>query len=171
MSAFKINKDTYNWQVSDYRIEDKNDLVIYELLVRDFTDNSYGEGSIKAALGQIDYLKNLGVNAIELMPVQEFDGNDSWGYGTHAYFAMDKAYGTRNDYKAFIDACHQSGMAVILDVVYNHATGAHPYAALYWDGDKTATNNPWFNRYAPHQWGVYHDWNHSNPMVREHVKR
>ena len=173
VSAFKINRDEYDWQVEDYDIEDKNDLIIYELLVRDFTDNAYGEGSIKAAMGQLDYLETLGVNAIELMPVQEFDGNDSWGYGTHAYFAMDKAYGTRTDYKAFIDACHQRGMAVILDVVYNHATGAHPYAAMYWDGanNKTASNNPWFNVDAPHQWSVYHDWNHSNPMVREHVKR
>ena len=173
VSAFKINRDEYDWKVEDYDIEDKNDLIIYELLVRDFTDNAYGEGSIKAAMGQLDYLETLGVNAIELMPVQEFDGNDSWGYGTHAYFAMDKAYGTRTDYKAFIDACHQRGMAVILDVVYNHATGAHPYAAMYWDGanNKTASNNPWFNVDAPHQWSVYHDWNHSNPMVREHVKR
>ena len=173
ISAFKINRDIYDWKVDDYDIEDKNDLVIYELLVRDFTDNAYGEGSIKAAMGQIEYLKNLGVNAIELMPIQEFDGNDSWGYGNHAYFAMDKAYGTRNDYKAFIDACHQNGMAVILDVVYNHATGAHPYAAMYWDGgqNKTASNNPWFNVDAPHGWSVYHDWNHSNPMVREHIKR
>ena len=173
VSAFKINRDEYDWQVEDYDIEDMNDLIIYELLVRDFTDNAYGEGSIKAAMGQLDYLETLGVNAIELMPVQEFDGNDSWGYGTHAYFAMDKAYGTRADYKAFIDACHQRGMAVILDVVYNHATGVHPYAAMYWDGtnNKTASNNPWFNVDAPHQWSVYHDWNHSNPMVREHVKR
>ena len=173
VSAFKINRDEYDWKVEDYDIEDKNDLIIYELLVRDFTDNAYGEGSIKAAMGQLDYLETLGVNAIELMPVQEFDGNDSWGYGTHAYFAMDKAYGTRADYKAFIDACHQRGMAVILDVAYNHATGAHPYAAMYWDGtnNKTASNNPWFNVDAPHQWSVYHDWNHSNPMVREHVKR
>lgn len=173
VSAFKISRDEYDWQVEDYDIEDKNDLIIYELLVRDFTDNAYGEGSIKAAMEQLDYLQTLGVNAIELMPVQEFDGNDSWGYGTHAYFALDKAYGTRQDYKAFIDACHQRGMAVILDVVYNHATGAHPYAAMYWDGanNKTASNNPWFNVDAPHQWSVYHDWNHSNPMVREHVKR
>ena len=173
ISAFKINRDVYDWKVEDYDIEDKHDLVIYELLVRDFTDNAYGEGSIKAALGQLDYLKTLGVNAIELMPIQEFDGNDSWGYGNHAYFALDKAYGTRKDYKDFIDACHQNGIAVILDVVYNHATGAHPYAAMYWDGgaNKTASNNPWFNVDAPHQWSVYHDWNHSNPMVREHVKR
>ena len=171
VSAFKINKDIYDWKVKDFKIEDKNDLVIYELLVRDFTDNAYGEGSIKAALGHLDYLSTLGINAIELMPIQEFDGNDSWGYGNHAYFALDKAYGTRKDYKDFIDACHQRGIAVLVDVVYNHATGAHPYAAMYWDGDKTATNNPWFNQYAPHQWSVYHDWNHSNPMVRDHVKR
>ena len=171
VSAFKINRDVYDWKVEDYDIEDRHDLVIYELLVRDFTDNAYGEGSIKAALGQLDYLKTLGVNAIELMPIQEFDGNDSWGYGNHAYFALDKAYGTRKDYKDFIDACHQNRIAVILDVVYNHATGAHPYAAMYWDGTKTASNNPWFNVDAPHQWSVYHDWNHSNPMVREHVKR
>ena len=173
VSAFKINKDVYDWKVEDYDIEDKNDLVIYELLLRDFTDNSKGEGSVKAAMKYLDYLSTLGVNAIELMPIQEFDGNDSWGYGSHAYFALDKAYGTRNDYKAFIDACHQRGMAVILDVAYNHATGVHPYAAMYWDGknNKTASNNPWFNVDAPHQWSVYHDWNHSNSMVRDHVKK
>ena len=179
VSAFKINKDIYNWTVSDYRIEDKDDLVIYELLVRDFTDNSYGEGSLRAILeGQwesgknwLDYLQNLGVNAIELMPVQEFDGNNSWGYSTHAYFAMDKAYGNRTMYKKFIDECHKRGMAVIFDVVYNHATGAHPYAAMYWDGNATASHNPWFHREATHPYNVYHQWNHSNPMVREHVKR
>lgn len=173
VSAFKINRDAYDWVVEDYDIEDKHDLVIYELLVRDFTDNAYGEGSIKAALGQLDYLKTLGVNAIELMPVQEFEGNDSWGYGNHAYFALDKAYGTRKDYKDFIDACHQNGIAVLVDVVYNHATGAHPYAAMYWDGtnNKTASNNPWFNVEAPHQFSVFQDWNHSNPLVREHIKR
>ena len=171
ISAFQINRPEYAWKVADYQIEDENDLVIYELLLRDFTDNSYGEGSIKAAMKYLDYLDDLGVNAIELMPVQEFDGNDSWGYGTHAYFAMDKVYGTRDDYKAFIDACHQRGMAVILDVVYNHATGEHPYAKLYWDGDKTAANNPWFNVEATHPYNVYHQWDHSNPMFREYLKQ
>ncbi len=173
ISAFKINRDVYDWKVEDFDIEDKNDLIIYEMLIRDFTDNAYGEGSIKAAMGKLDYLKTLGINAIELMPIHEFDGNDSWGYGSHSYFALDKAYGTRNDYKAFIDACHQKGIAVIVDVVYNHATGVHPYAAMYWDSytNKTASNNPWFNVDAPHQWSVFHDWNHDNPMVRDHVKR
>ncbi len=173
ISSFQINRPEYDWKVDDYQIEDENDLVIYELLLRDFTDNAYGEGNIKAAMEYLDYLENLGVNAIELMPVQEFDGNDSWGYGTHAYFAMDKVYGTRDDYKAFIDACHQRGMAVLFDVVYNHATGAHPYAALYWDdGTNNVTeSNPWFFVNATHPYNVYHQWDHSNPMFREYVKK
>ncbi len=173
VSAFKINRDEYSWEIEDYQIEDDDDLVIYELLLRDFTDNAYGEGNLNAAMNYLDYIDGLGVNAIELMPVQEFEGNNSWGYGTHAYFAMDKVYGKRSTYKKFIDECHKRGMAVILDVVYNHATGAHPYAKLYWDDvdGKTASNNPWFNRDATHPYNVYHQWNHSNPMVREHVKR
>lgn len=173
ISAFKINRDEYAWEIAAYDIEDENDLIIYELLLRDFTDNSYGEGSLSAAFEQLDYIETLGVNAIELMPIQEFDGNDSWGYNPCAYFAMDKAYGTRNMYKQFIDECHKRGIAVFLDVVYNHATGSHPYAAMYWDGtnNKTASNNPWFNVDAPHLWSVYHDWNHENTMVRDHVKR
>ena len=173
ISAFQINRPEYDWKVGDYQIEDENDLVIYELHLRDFTDNAYGEGNIKAAMEYLDYLENLGVNAIELMPVQEFDGNDSWGYGTHAYFAMDKVYGTRDDYKAFIDACHQRGMAVLFDVVYNHATGAHPYAALYWDdgANNVTESNPWFFVNATHPYNVYHQWDHSNPMFREYVKK
>lgn len=173
ISAFQINRPEYDWKVDDYQIEDENDLVIYELLLRDFTDNAYGEGNIKAAMEYLDYLENLGVNAIELMPVQEFDGNDSWGYGTHAYFAMDKVYGTRDDYKAFIDACHQRGMAVLFDVVYNHATGAHPYAALYWDdgANNVTESNPWFFVEPTHPYNVYHQWDHSNPMFREYVKK
>ncbi len=173
ISSFQINRPEYDWKVDDYQIEDENDLVIYELLLRDFTDNAYGEGNIKAAMEYLDYLENLGVNAIELMPVQEFDGNDSWGYGTHAYFAMDKVYGTRDDYKAFIDACHQRGMAVLFDVVYNHATGAHPYAALYWDdgANNVTESNPWFFVNATHPYNVYHQWDHSNPMFREYVKK
>lgn len=89
---------------------------------------------ISGALGKLDYLKSLGVNAIELMPVQEFDGNDSWGYNPCFYFALDKAYGTKNMYKRFIDECHARGLAVIFDVVYNHATGSMPFAKLFGTG-------------------------------------
>ena len=169
VSVFKIQKDAYNWQVTNFKTPAKDNLVIYEMLFRDFTETS----DINGAMQKLDYLKTLGVNAIELMPVQEFDGNDSWGYNPAFYFAMDKAYGTTTMYKQFIDACHARGMAVIFDVVYNHATGNNPFAKLYWDAanNRTATNNPYFNVTAPHPYSVFQDFNHESPLVRTFVKR
>jgi len=167
VSAFQINKPVYNWKHSDFKVEDKNDLVIYEMHFRDFTTSQ----NIEGAMAQLDYIENLGVNAVELMPIQEFDGNNSWGYNPNHWFALDKYYGTREEYKAFIDECHARDIAVIVDVVYNHATGSHTWAKMWWDGDATADNNPWFNRVAKHEFNVYHDMNHENAMVREHVKQ
>lgn len=169
VSVFKTVEDTYTWQVPNFEAPELDNMVIYEMLLRDFTTS----GDLNGAMQKLDYLKSLGVNAIELMPVQEFDGNDSWGYNPAFFFAMDKAYGTDRMYKEFIDACHQRGMAVILDVVYNHATGANPFAKLYWDSskNKTAARNPWFNVDAPHPYSVFHDFNHESPLVREFVKR
>ena len=169
VSAFQINKPEYAWKHKDFKVEDKNDLVIYEMLFRDFTTSQ----DIEGAMAQLDYIENLGVNAIELMPVQEFDGNLSWGYNPNHWFALDKYYGTREEYKDFIDECHARGIAVIIDVVYNHATGSHPWAKMWWDGANncTAENNPWFNMVPTHPYNVYHDMNHENEMVKEHVKR
>ena len=167
VSVFKTQKDTYTW--SEFKMKDADKLVIYELLLRDFTASS----DIHGAMSKLSYLKEMGVNAIELMPTQEFDGNDSWGYNPCYFFAMDKAYGTTEDYKDFIDACHQEGIAVILDVVYNHATGNFPHAKMYWNAsaNKTASNNPFFNVDAPHPYSVFHDFNHENAWVRNYVKR
>ena len=167
VSVFKTQKDTYTW--SDFTLTEPEKLVIYELHLRDFT----ATGDIHGAMDKLEYLKAMGMNAIELMPTQEFDGNDSWGYNPCYFFAMDKAYGTKKDYKDFIDACHKEGIAVILDVVYNHATGNFPHAKMYWDGsaNKTAKNNPFFNVDAPHPYSVFHDFNHENEWVRNYVKR
>ena len=169
VSAFQVNRPIYNWEVADYQIEDENDLVIYELLFRDFTATK----DINGALEKLDYLQALGINAIELMPVQEFSGADSWGYNPIAYFAMEKAYGTREMYKKFIDECHKRNLAVIVDVVYNHVHEDHAMAGLYFDWSiyKPTSNNPWFNVDAPHPFSVFHDWNHENMMVRNHIKR
>ncbi len=167
VSAFQINKPVYNWQHKDFKVEDKHDLVIYEMLFRDFTTSQ----DIEGAMAQLDYIENLGVTAVQLMPIQEFDANLSWGYNPNHWFALDKYYGTREQYKAFIDECHARGLAVIIDVVYNHATGSHPWAKMWWNGDRTASNNPWFNEYAMHPYNVYHDMNHENAMVKEHVKK
>ncbi len=167
VSAFQINRPEYSWKHSDFKVEDKNDLVIYEMLFRDFTKSQ----NIAGAMAQLDYIENLGVNAVQLMPVQEFDGNNSWGYNPNHWFALDKYYGTREEYKAFIDECHSRGLAVIIDVVYNHATGSHPWAKMWWSGSATAENNPFFNVLPTHPYNVYHDMNHENAMVKEHVKR
>ena len=169
VSTFKINKDEYSWQNNDFRIKDIDNLLIYELHLRDFTSTS----DLNGVMSRLDYLEGLGINAIELMPVQEFDGNDSWGYNPCFFFAMDKAYGTKGMYKRFIDECHNRGIAVLFDVVYNHATGSHPFAKLYWDSknNKTAANNPWFNVDSPHPYSVFHDFNHESELVKTFVKR
>lgn len=171
VSAFQTARKEYAWEVPDYKVEDKDDLIIYELLLREFTENGSYEGNLKLAMEKLDYLENLGVNAIELMPVQEFDGNSSWGYSPNSFFALDKAYGTREDYKKFIDECHKRDIAVIFDVVYNHATGSCPLAKLYWNGSNTADNNPWFNVTAKHDFNVFHDINHESEFIRNYFKR
>jgi len=168
VSAFQIDEPEYSWQHDSFRIEDEDDIVIYEMLLRDFTSS----GDLNGAITKLDYLDKLGINAIELMPIQEFEGNDSWGYAPVGYFAFDKAYGTRQMYKQFIDECHARGIAVIIDVVYNHTTGSHPWARLYWNGsDNVSDNNPWYNVVTPHGFGVYQDLNHANEMVKEHINR
>ena len=168
VGAFKINRNQYSWEVKDFKIKDENNLVIYEMLLRDFTSTH----DINGALEKLDYIASLGVNAVELMPVQEFEGNDSWGYNPCSYFALDKAYGTREMYKRFIDECHKRGLAVILDVVYNHTTGAHPFARLYWNGsDNVSALNPSYNVVTPHGFGVFQDINHQDPFISGHIKR
>ena len=168
VSAFRINMEEYQWEVDDYKIEDENDLLIYELLLRDFS----ATGDLNGAMEKLDYLEALGINAIELMPIHEFNGSDSWGYNPISYFGLEKSYGTRDMYKKFIDACHKRGIAVIVDVVYNHAHEDHPYAGLYFDWSTylPTANNPWFNVVAPHPFSVFHDWNHENEWVRSYVK-
>lgn len=160
----------YEWSANEANWErpEEEDLVIYELLIRDFV----GTHSYSDVIDSLSYLKNLGVNAIELMPIMEFDNNESWGYNPAYFMAVDKYYGTKNDLKRFIDEAHQHGMAVILDMVLNHATGSHPYAAMYWDeaNNRTAPDNPWFNVEARHPFNVFHDFNHESPYTEELVK-
>lgn len=168
VSVFTTSTKQYAWQVSDFKRPNRHSLVIYELLLRDFTE----EGTLRAAIDKLDYLDKLGVNAIELMPVQEFDGNDSWGYNPCFYFAPDKAYGPKDEYKRFVDECHRRGIAVILDVVFNHTTGQFPWAKMWWNSatNKTASDNPFFNVDAPHNWSVYHDLRHDYPKTRSYIK-
>lgn len=169
-SVFTTAQDDYTWQVNNFQKPKITDLVIYETLVRDITSAH----SYQALIDTISYFKNLGINAIELMPVNEFEGNESWGYNPAFYFAPDKYYGTKDDLKEFIDICHQNGMAVIIDMVLNHSYGLNPMVHMYWDdaNNRPAANNPWFNTVSPnteYSWG--YDFNHESEDTRTFVDR
>lgn len=172
VSILETGQTQYSWQITDFTPSaigaTQSNLIIYELLIRDFVESR----DIKDIIDSLDYLQNLGINAIELMPIAEFDGNDSWGYAPNFYYAPDKAYGKKDDYKAFIDACHQQGIAVILDVVYNHMYGGSPLVQMYWDSNNNqpATDNPWFNPQSPHPYGIGYDLNHESAYTKELIK-
>ncbi len=169
VSVFQINEPKYNWQVNNFQKPDKTNLIIYELLLRDFL-LSHDYATLADTL---NYLKELGVNAIELMPINEFEGNESWGYNTTFYFAMDKYYGTKNALKAFIDRAHQMGFAVILDVVFNHNFGQSSLVRLWWDetNQRPASNSPYFNPIPKHPYNVGYDFNHESQATKELVSR
>ena len=138
------------------------------MLFRDFTGtvgDAESNGTVRQAIAKIPYLKNLGVDVIELMPIMEFNGNNSWGYNTNFYFAPDKAYGSPKDYKDFIEACHQNGMAVVLDIVFNQSDGLHPWYMMYEVG-----KNPHYNATAPHDYSVLNDWNQDSQLVQQQWK-
>ncbi len=173
VSILQTAQSEYEWEVTDFDPPAPKDLVIYELLIRDFVADS----DIKTVTDTLDYLQRLGVNAIELMPINEFEGNDSWGYNPSFYFATDKAYGTRDDYRRFIDECHKRGIAVIIDMVLNHSFGQSPLVQMYFNpqagtwGQPTA-DNPWYNEICPHPpycWG--YDFDHESPYTQEFVDR
>lgn len=155
--AFLWSQETLNFQRPD-----KNNLIIYEVWTFDYTSKRCFAG----LMDRLDYIQNLGVNALELMPVCEFDGNYNWGYSPNHYFAVDKAYGTPEEFKTLIDECHKRGIAVIMDMVFNHATGNNPMNKLYPYGNDLALN-PWFNVSAPHGDNVFEDWNHDFALTRQ----
>ncbi len=164
VTVIQPGKPKFEWSDAtlNFKRPNKNNLVIYELWIYDYTEGR----SLKGLMKRLDYIQNLGVNAIELMPICEFDGNYNWGYSPNHYFAPDKAYGTEEMYKTFIDECHKRGIAVILDMVFNHATGLNPMNKLYPYGSDLASN-PWFNVNAPHPDNVYEDWNHGFAPAHE----
>jgi glycosidase len=143
VSVFETAREPYVWQNNNFVPPAIEDLVIYELLIRDFLHNNTYQ-QLKDTLG---YLKRLGVNAIELMPVTNFEGNLSWGYNPSFYFAPDKYYGPRRELKKFIDEAHGLGIAVILDMVWNHSFGQSPLLRMYFDdqNNQPAANNPWYS--------------------------
>jgi 1,4-alpha-glucan branching enzyme len=169
VSVLQTNAPAYNWQTNNFPKPDKRNLIVYELLLRDFI-GAHDWTTLKDTLS---YLKRLGINAVELLPFNEFEGNLSWGYNPSFYFAPDKYYGTKNALKGFIDECHKQGIAVIMDMVLNHSFGQSPMVQLYWDAANNSPSaaSPWFNPSAKHPFNVGYDMNHESSATRYFVSR
>ena len=168
VSVLQTDPQAFDWQANNYVRPKKTDLVVYELLMRDFL----ARPDYPTLLDTLDYLEKLGVTAIELMPVNEFDGNISWGYNPSFHKSLDKYYGTAEALKFLVDECHKRNIAVILDVVFNQATGASPLAQLYWDAanNRPAADNPWLNPTAKHDFNVFNDFNHESQATKAYLK-
>jgi len=162
---------TYNsaQEMIPFESPEKEDLVIYEVLLRDFL----GTHSFEDLQDTLSYLQSLGVNAIELMPIQEFEANDSWGYNPSYHMALDKYYGSPSDFRSFINEAHRRGIAVILDVVFNHAFGQSPLVQLYWDQqvNRPSSESPYFNATAKHPFNVGYDFNHESQATQSYVQQ
>jgi hypothetical protein len=175
VTVLQTGQTPYNWSsaTTGFIKPSKDNLVVYEVLIRDFDANR----NFQDLINRIDYFKNLKVNAIELMPVMEYEGNESWGYNTAFHMALDKFYGTKAKMQEFVDLCHQNGIAVILDLALNHAFGRNPMVRM-WQNDPNntgfgapATDNPYFNTTSRHSYGVGNDFNHSSAYTKYFTKR
>lgn len=120
-NSIVYDQHAFDWAEDHFNIPSWNELVIYELHIGTFNAPSKDQiGTFYTAIEKLDYLQELGVNAVELMPCTEFPGSYSWGYNPSNPFAIESDYGGPDGLKEFVKAAHQFGIAVILDVVYNH---------------------------------------------------
>lgn len=172
VSVFQTKQTPFVWSSNTFVKPRLDQLVVYELLLRDFI----GTHDFKTLKDTISYFKRAGINCVQLMPVMEFEGNESWGYNPMFFFAPDKYYGTKNDMKAFVDECHKNGIAVVLDIALNHSFGQNPQVRMYFDptagpyGQPTA-QNPWFNQVDKHPFGVGYDYNHEVQPTKDFTDR
>jgi hypothetical protein len=155
----QVGATPYEWDDAGFTIAPPGQIVIYELHVGDFSP----EGTFAGIIPRLDHLAELGVNAIELMPIQEFPGSRSWGYNPAYFFAPESSYGTPDDFKRLVDAAHQKGIAVILDVVFNHTANDSPLNLLY-----PYDQNPYFGTDG-NPWG-FPDFNHSSDATKRLIK-
>ncbi len=127
LSAFTLGYEKYEWSDNEklWKTPPLDDLVMYELMINEFG------GSIDRTIEHLDYLADLGINCLEVMPVSNIANVVDWGFLPIGYFGVDERFGKRKDLQRLIEAAHQRGMAVILDVVYGHTSESFPYVYLY----------------------------------------
>jgi maltooligosyltrehalose trehalohydrolase len=138
-AASAVVDHSFNWTDSDFRIPELSELVIYELHIGTFSKS----GTFQGAIERLPYLAELGVNAVEIMPVAQFPGERNWGYdGAHPY-AVQASYGGPSGLKELVNAAHQAGIAVVLDVVYNHLGPEGNYLGSYGPYFTDRYKTPW----------------------------
>jgi 1,4-alpha-glucan branching enzyme len=168
-SVLQTGQVPYSWSTTSYQKPAKEKLVIYELHIRDFFGKD--QKNYQSLIDTLSYFKRLGINAIELMPITEFSGNESWGYNPTFMFAPDKFYGTKNKLKEFIDKCHQNGIAVIMDMVMNQQDVPNSYLLQDFNFNTFSPNptNKWFNVTATHPYSVFYDLNHESSYTKSYL--
>jgi len=180
-TLFEIGEAEFEWTDNEFVIPDVKDLVVYEMHIGDFSGDLNNPGTYIDIMNKINsgYFSDLGINAIELMPANEFEGSYSWGYNTSFAMAPETSYGTPNQLKELINLAHQNNIAVLMDVVYNHLWGSSPLFQLYqpldnynWD-DHDFDQCPYFDD-APSDWGYklehWHEINNRQYRGWKHVK-
>tara|TARA_S200000501_G_scaffold127427_2_gene120379 strand:- start:1923 stop:4817 length:2895 start_codon:yes stop_codon:yes gene_type:complete len=132
-TKFSIGSTAYEWNDESYIRPEVKDLVIYEMHIGDYSGDEFNFGDFSDVIEKINsgYFTDLGINAIEFMPVNEFEGSYSWGYDPVFPMAPESSYGTPSQFKNLVDIAHQNGIAILLDVVFNHLWGSSPLFQLY----------------------------------------
>lgn len=168
VSIIETGQTPYQWKNEPLSFG-VDSLIIYELLIRDFFEN--GNRSYQSLTDTLSYFKELGINAIQLMPVMEFNGNESWGYNPTFMFAPDKYYGPKEELKAFVDAAHGLDIAVILDITLNHQDMPNSFLMMNFDYQnfKPTADNPYFNMEATHPFNVFFDMNHESAYTQAYL--
>lgn len=134
-----IDHSLYKWRDNNWKSTPLKDWIIYELHVGAFTE----QGTFEAVIDRLEDLVEVGINAIEIMPVAQFPGNRNWGYDGAFLFAVQNSYGGPEGLKKLVDACHQKGLAVILDVVYNHLGPEGNYFSQFGPYFNSKYHTPW----------------------------
>lgn len=153
LSAFTLGYKQYLWTENEnaWKTPALDDLILYELMINEFG------GDIDGMIAHLDYLADLGINCIEIMPVSNVSNTVDWGFLPIGYFGVDERFGKRKDLQQLIDAAHQRGIAMILDAVYGHTGENFPYWYLY---QKLAYHeNPFMGPFAKDYFGVSTDFN------------
>ncbi|HBY80317.1 MAG TPA: alpha-amlyase, partial [Cyanobacteria bacterium UBA11148] len=153
LSAITIGYEDHVWsdQENVWKTPALNDLVMYEMMIDEFGTD------IDGAIERLDYLADLGINCIEVMPISNVALTVDWGYLPIGYFGVDERFGNRKDFQKFVDAAHKKNIAVILDAVYGHTSDSFPYSYLY--RQLAYHENPFMGSFAKDYFGESTDYN------------